>query len=90
MTKANAIPAIIKGAYGFDGEVVIVTGAARGIGAGIADVLAESGATVILADVNGGAGSQHPVRFNPKARRPRVPRAVRRPSPAWSRIKASR
>jgi hypothetical protein len=29
MNKANAMPAIIKGAYGFDREVVIVTGAAR-------------------------------------------------------------
>jgi len=51
MTKAGAIPAIVKGAYGFDGEVVIVTGAARGIGEGIAAVLAEAGATVIVADV---------------------------------------
>ena len=47
------MPAIIKGAYGFNGEVVIVTGAARGIGEGIASVLAEAGATVILADMNG-------------------------------------
>jgi len=51
--KASAIPAIIKGAYGFDGEVMIVTGAARGIGEGIANVLAAAGAKVIVADING-------------------------------------
>ena len=30
MNNAGAMPVIIKGAYGFNGEVVIVTGAARG------------------------------------------------------------
>lgn len=44
--------AIGKGAYGYDGEVVIVTGAAMGIGAGIADMLAEAGACVIVADID--------------------------------------
>ena len=34
-----------------DGRVAVVTGAARGFGAAIADRLAEAGATVILADV---------------------------------------
>jgi NAD(P)-dependent dehydrogenase (short-subunit alcohol dehydrogenase family) len=53
VTEEERMPAIIKGAYGFNGEVVIVTGAARGIGEGIAYVLAEAGATVIAADVNG-------------------------------------
>jgi NAD(P)-dependent dehydrogenase (short-subunit alcohol dehydrogenase family) len=53
MNNASAMPAIIKGAYGFDGEVVIVTGAARGIGEGIAGVLAQAGAMVIVADVRG-------------------------------------
>jgi NAD(P)-dependent dehydrogenase (short-subunit alcohol dehydrogenase family) len=53
MNKANAMPAIIKGAYGFDREVVIVTGAARGIGEGIAGMLAEAGAMVIVADIRG-------------------------------------
>lgn len=41
-----------KGAYGYDGEVVIVTGGALGIGGGIADMLAEAGACVIVADID--------------------------------------
>src|SRR5213596_3667078 len=36
-----------------DGRVAIVTGAAQGIGKAIADKLAEEGATVVVADVNG-------------------------------------
>lgn len=43
---------ITKGAYGFTGEVVLVTGSAMGIGAGIAEVLAEAGATVVIADID--------------------------------------
>ena len=34
-----------------DGQSAIVTGAAQGIGAGFAEVLAEEGATVTLCDV---------------------------------------
>jgi 3-oxoacyl-[acyl-carrier protein] reductase/pyridoxal 4-dehydrogenase len=36
-----------------DGRVAIVTGAAQGIGKAIADKLAEEGATVVVADING-------------------------------------
>ena len=44
---------IAKGAYGFAAEVVLVTGSAMGIGVGIAEVLAEAGATVVIADIDG-------------------------------------
>jgi len=51
------MPAVGKGAYGFNGEVIVVTGAAMGIGAGIAEVLAEAGATVVIADRDGAKAS---------------------------------
>jgi NAD(P)-dependent dehydrogenase (short-subunit alcohol dehydrogenase family) len=35
-----------------DGRVVVVTGAARGVGRGIADVLAQEGAGVAVADLD--------------------------------------
>lgn len=38
--------------FALDGKVAVVTGAARGIGARVAAVLAEAGATVVVADVN--------------------------------------
>ena len=40
-----------------DGRVAIVTGAAQGIGKAVADKLADEGATVVVADVNG-AGAE--------------------------------
>jgi NAD(P)-dependent dehydrogenase (short-subunit alcohol dehydrogenase family) len=52
------MPAVGKGAYGFNGEVIVVTGAAMGIGAGIAEVLAEAGATVVIADRDGGKAGE--------------------------------
>jgi 3-oxoacyl-[acyl-carrier protein] reductase/pyridoxal 4-dehydrogenase len=41
-----------------DGRVAIVTGAAQGIGKAIVDKLADEGATVVVADVNGGGAQQ--------------------------------
>jgi NAD(P)-dependent dehydrogenase (short-subunit alcohol dehydrogenase family) len=43
---------------GFDGKVVIVTGAAQGIGAAYARALAGSGASVVVADINSGGGKE--------------------------------
>lgn len=43
--------------FHLDGKTAIVTGAARGIGAGIAQCLSSAGATVIAADTSYGAGS---------------------------------
>lgn len=40
-----------------DQKIAIVTGAAQGIGAAIADVLVREGATVIVADLNGSAAA---------------------------------
>lgn len=42
----------MAGVFGLRDKVALVTGAAGGIGGGIADVLAEAGATVVIADID--------------------------------------
>lgn len=45
--------------FGLTGRVAVVTGAASGIGVGIARVLALAGATVVLADIDHGEAERH-------------------------------
>ena len=53
---------------GLDGKVAIVTGAAQGIGLGIARVFAHEGAKVVLSDAQADAGVR-------AFHHPRLPRA---------------
>lgn len=57
--RSGAVTESIKTLFNLDDKVAIVTGAASGIGAGIATALAEAGATVVIADIDSeGAGRQ--------------------------------
>ena len=51
----------------FDGEVVLVTGAAQGIGRGIAAAFAAKGANVVVADLDGAAAEATATAIGPAA-----------------------
>jgi 3-oxoacyl-[acyl-carrier protein] reductase len=51
-----------------DGRVAIVTGAARGIGAGIAGVLRQEGANVVVSDIDGEAAAATARTLDPSAK----------------------
>ena len=54
----------------FDTHVAMVTGAASGIGQGIAERFAADGATVIVADINEKAGRATAAATSPPAAKP--------------------
>ena len=53
--------------FEIDGQVAVVTGAARGIGLATAQLLAEAGATVALLDMDGATASAQAAKIGPKA-----------------------
>ena len=74
----------------FTGKVAVVTGGAGGIGSATATLLAEKGATVVVADLDPAPVSGWPRRSPPRPRVPRTtgtwtsPTATR--SPPWPMI----
>src|SRR3954452_24680074 len=61
----------------FDGQIVIVTGAASGIGLGIAQAFHDAGARVVLGDVREDALDQAKATFSAQERLAFLPVAVR-------------
>lgn len=55
--------------FRLDGKVVVVTGAARGIGFATADALSEAGAAVVITDMNGEAARKAAADLAAKGRR---------------------
>ena len=50
-----------------DGRIAVVTGGAKGIGAGIAECLSEQGATVVVADIDAAAAEERAASLPGKA-----------------------
>lgn len=50
-----------------DGRVALIFGAARGIGAGIAERFIEEGARIVIADANADAGAATALRLGARA-----------------------
>jgi NAD(P)-dependent dehydrogenase (short-subunit alcohol dehydrogenase family) len=54
--------------FKLDGKIAVVTGAAKGIGFAIADALSESGATVVVADMDAAAAEKAVAQLKAKGR----------------------
>lgn len=53
--------------FSLNGKVAVITGAASGIGFGCADFLAQTGATVVIADLDAKKGNEAAQKIGPKA-----------------------